>query len=78
MELNGNCYKLVRDLNGQDSTKDTILNACRIAGPMRGLYTFAYLADIESQTENDFIAEVVAGGNRAWIGGERQGTNPDL
>ncbi|KAJ8028507.1 E-selectin [Holothuria leucospilota] len=47
---------------------------CETEGPYKhpvGL--IAYLADVQSQAENDFIAQNVTGGARAWLGAERVG-----
>ncbi|XP_071847073.1 lectin BRA-3-like [Apostichopus japonicus] len=78
-EFNGHCYKLVTNrFGGQPADYTTIKDSCESVGPLEFPFNspfvkYAYLADIQSIEENDFIAEVLAGGNRAWLGGQRVG-----
>lgn len=47
-------------------------DTCNASGPIwfgtSGTTGLAYLADIHSVEEHDFVAQEVAGGHRAWLG----------
>lgn len=63
--------------SNEPDTHSEMLSMCQRVGPNWYVdgqrFIFAYLADIQSLAENDFVAEIVAGGERAWIGAARQG-----
>lgn len=76
-EFNGHCYKLIDNIfSNEPDTHSEMLSMCQRVGPNWYVdgqrFIFAYLADIQSLAENDFVAEIVAGGERAWIGAARQ------
>ncbi|KAJ8028505.1 Lectin [Holothuria leucospilota] len=74
LQYNEHCYKLISPPEGGKSAS-AIESICEVEGPSKGGSAISFLADVHSQAENDFIAEVVAGGNRAWLGASRFGGN---
>lgn len=50
-----------------------MLAACKKEGPSTFGKDVTRVADITSKAENDFVANIIAKGNRAWIGAKRDG-----
>lgn len=68
------CYKLVYFPNGEPGNVFDISAECQNQGPQVDSAGIAYLADIQSRAENDFIANMVTMyEERAWIGAFRFG-----
>lgn len=60
--------------DGQPGNVFDISAVCLSQGPQVDSAGIAYLADIQSQAENDFISDnVTVDGERAWIGAFRFG-----
>ncbi|KAJ8028766.1 Calcium-activated chloride channel regulator 1 [Holothuria leucospilota] len=72
-EFNRHCYKLLYLLDGRGHNFTTMLAACKEEGPSTFGKDVTRVADITSKAENDFVANIVAKGNRAWIGAKRTG-----
>ncbi|PIK57791.1 hypothetical protein BSL78_05317 [Apostichopus japonicus] len=63
-------------LTAEPADVATMRDTCEDVGPIKfgdsgAFIGLAYLADIQSMEENDFVSEMVAGGSRAWIGAEK-------
>ncbi|XP_071847338.1 lectin-like [Apostichopus japonicus] len=65
-EYDGHCYKLVVNKLDEGMSYEDMKTACAESGP-----SLAFLADVHSMEENDFIAEVVALRQRAWLGAQK-------
>ncbi|KAJ8028504.1 hypothetical protein HOLleu_30758 [Holothuria leucospilota] len=73
------CYKLVYFPNGEPGNVFDISAECQNQGPQVDSAGIAYLADIQSRAENDFIANMVTMyEERAWIGAFRFGELKEL
>lgn len=78
-EFNNHCYKMLYS-SSQNKVKDfdTMLEACKREGVRTFGQDITWVADITSEAENDFVANIVARGNRAWIGAKRNRNERDF
>ncbi|KAJ8028506.1 hypothetical protein HOLleu_30761 [Holothuria leucospilota] len=61
------CYYVISTSDGGKPAQK-MSKICAFEGPyVMGSTPIEYLADVQSQAEQDFIAQEVSGGNRTWV-----------
>ncbi|PIK57790.1 putative lactose-binding lectin l-2-like [Apostichopus japonicus] len=73
-EYQGNCYKLINGPVGEGRDYQTTQKLCAVSGvrhPQNGEPLTSLVEGINSIADNHFVADIVAGGQRAWIGAVR-------
>lgn len=75
-EYKGHCFKLINNLDGEGRDFFITQKLCAESGvrhPQNGAPLTSLVEGINSLADNHFIADTVAGGQRAWIGAIRTG-----